>query len=72
MYLCLMISINHCMHTISSPQPGGDAKELYAVHGEGETARTVRLLKTPEIYDGVAPDNFTDQRPIIAVVKKGR
>ena len=68
-----MISINYYMHTIFYlPQPGGDAKELYAVYGEGETARTVRLLKTPETCDGVAPDNFTDQRPIIAVVKKGR
>ena len=53
-------------------KPGGDAKELYAVQGEGETTRTVRLLKTPEVCEGVSVDRFADQRPIIATVKKGR
>ena len=42
------------------------------MYGDGETARTVRLLKTPEVCDGVSPDKFADQRPIIAIVKKGR
>ena len=53
-------------------QPGGDARELYAAHGEGETARTVRLLRTPDVCEGVSADKFADQRPIIATVKKGR
>ena len=35
-------------------------------------ARIVRLLKTPEAVEGVAPDAHADKRPIIAVVKKGR
>jgi len=45
---------------------------VYSAYGEGETARVVRLLKTPESYNGVGPDKFANQRPIIAVVRKGR
>ena len=56
----------------SSPQPGGDAREVYYSYGEGETARVVRLLRTPERTEGVAPDAFADKRPLMAVVKKGR
>ena len=59
-------------HFDFDPQPGGDAKELYATYGEGEVTRTVRLLKTPEVCEGVSPDKFADQRPIIAIVRKGR
>ena len=42
------------------------------MQGEGETARVVRLLRTPESCEGVGGDRFANQRPIIAVVKKGR
>ena len=53
-------------------QPGGDASELFSCCGDEETARTVRLLKSPETVKGLAPDAFADKRPILAVVKRGR
>ena len=53
-------------------QPDGDACELFSCCGDEETARTVRLLKSPETGRGVAPDAHADKRPIIAVVKCGR
>ncbi len=57
----------------NNSQPGGgEAREVYCSFGEEEVARTVRVLKTPEIREGVALDSYADKRPIIAVVKKGR
>ncbi|XP_064392789.1 BCAS3 microtubule associated cell migration factor-like isoform X1 [Halichondria panicea] len=52
--------------------PGGDAREVYCVCGEGETTRVAKLLPTPQSYEGVTPDKFPEARPIMAVVKKGR
>lgn len=49
---------------------GGDAQEVFSVRGEREAARVVRLLRTPEGCEGVGPDKYASQRPIIAVVKK--
>ena len=59
------------MFSIIVIQPTGDAREVYCCYGDGETARTVRLLPTPEpsLQDD---DEYINQRPIIAVVKKGR
>ena len=59
------------MSSIIVIQPTGDAREVYCCYGDGETARTVRLLPTPEpsLQDD---DEYINQRPIIAVVKKGR
>ena len=53
-------------------QPCGDAKELYCAQGEGEVARVVRLTRTPQNDHSTKGDNFASERPIIAVVKKGR
>ncbi|XP_064392860.1 BCAS3 microtubule associated cell migration factor-like [Halichondria panicea] len=52
--------------------PGGDAREVYCLCGEGETTRVAKLLPTPQSYKGVTPDKFPEARPIMAVVKKGR
>ena len=70
MYVCLCMYVYVCMYVV---QPGGDAREVYYSYGEGETARTVRLLRTPEkTGEGMGPDAFEDKRPLVAVVKKGR
>jgi len=61
-----------CVVCLFLSQPGGDASELFSCCGDEETARTVRLLKSPETAVGVAPDAFNDKRPILAVVKRGR
>lgn len=53
-------------------QPGGDAREVYCCYGDGETARAVHLLATPDPRRGKREDQFASQRPILAVVKKGR
>lgn len=53
-------------------QPEGDAREVYCCYGDGETARAVHLLATPEARTGKTGDQFASQRPIVAVVKKGR
>ena len=52
-------------------QPAGDAREVYCCYGDGETARTARLVPTPDsCLQGSDP--FAHLRPILAVVKKGR
>lgn len=53
-------------------QPGGDAREVYCCYGDGETARAVHLLATPDPKKGKTEDQFASQRPILAVIKKGR
>ena len=69
--VCVYVCV--CMHACMYVQPGGDAREVYYSYGEGETARTVRLLRTPEkTGEGMGPDAFEDKRPLVAVVKKGR
>ncbi|CAI8047222.1 Breast carcinoma-amplified sequence 3 homolog, partial [Geodia barretti] len=51
--------------------PAGDAREVYCCYGDGETARTARLVPTPDpCLQG--SDQFAHLRPILAVVKKGR
>ena len=58
---------------VVSLQAGGDAREVYCSYGDGEVARTVRLLPTPELSRGDrGEDQFASRRPIMAVVKKGR
>ncbi len=64
--------VNSLNSLFTSLQPGGDAREVYCVCGEGETTRVAKLLPTPQSYEGVIPDKFSEARPIMAVVKKGR
>lgn len=59
-------------HSFPGLQPGGDAREVYCCYGDGETARAVHLLATPDPKRGKTEDQFASQRPILAVVKKGR
>ena len=68
-YSVVHLTVSSCIIIF---KPDGDAHEVYCCFGEGEIARTVRLLKTPEKREGVALDVFADKRPIIAVVRKGR
>lgn len=68
-YYCCFLFL---FFVFGSSQPDGDANEVFSCCGDGETARTVRLLRTPETGVGVADDGFADKRPILAVVKRGR
>jgi len=61
---------NYKSSLLTHSQPGGDAKELYSVCGDGETTRIARLLPSPD--EAEAPDKHQDARPIMATVKRGR